>query len=71
MQQTLMEFGCFVPCHKCIDNSIHSAGGIQLRLECNEKMKKIVKLEKGKAFITKAYNLPSKFVIHTARTNYI
>lgn len=57
--------GCFVPCHKCIDNAIHSSGGIQLRLECNEKMKNIKKLETGKAFITKGYNLPSKFVIHT------
>lgn len=57
--------GCFVPCHKCIDNSIHSASGIQLRLECNEKMKQIGRLETGKAFITKAYNLPSNYVIHT------
>lgn len=40
-------------------------GGIQLRLECNEKMKKIKKLETGKAFITKGYNLPSNYVIHT------
>lgn len=57
--------GYFVPCHKCIDNAIHSSGGIQLRLECNKKMKNIKKLETGKAFITKGYNLPSKFVIHT------
>lgn len=63
--------GCFVPCHKCIDNAIHSASGLQLRLECNEKMKQIDKLETGKAFITKSYNLPSKYVVHTARTNNI
>lgn len=25
--------GCFVPCHGCIDNAIHSAAGIQLRNE--------------------------------------
>ena len=31
--------GCFVPCHKCIGNSIHSYSGIQLRLECYKKMK--------------------------------
>ncbi|MCI9229388.1 MAG: protein-ADP-ribose hydrolase, partial [Dorea sp.] len=24
--------GCFVPCHGCIDNAIHSAAGIELRL---------------------------------------
>ena len=66
-----MGLGCFVPCHKCIDNAIHSASGTQLRLECNEKMKEIGKLETGKAFITKGYNLPSNHVIHTARTDYI
>ena len=65
MQQIHRAFGCFVPCHKCIDNAIHSMAGIQLRLECNEKMKKIGKLQTGKAFITKGYNLPSKYVIHT------
>jgi len=31
--------GCFVPLHGCIDNAIHSAAGIQLRLECNDLMK--------------------------------
>lgn len=31
--------GCFVPCHKCIGNSIHSYSEIQLRLECYKKMK--------------------------------
>lgn len=58
--------GCFIPCHKCIDNCIHSASGIRLRLECSEKMKQIGKLETGKAFITMGYNLPSKYIIHTA-----
>lgn len=57
--------GCFIPCHKCIDNCIHSASGIRLRLECSEKMKQIGKLETGKAFITMGYNLPSKYIIHT------
>lgn len=32
--------GCFVPCHGCIDNVIHSAAGIQLRLECSRMMEK-------------------------------
>lgn len=30
--------GCFTPCHKCIDNAIHSAAGMQLRDECNHIM---------------------------------
>lgn len=58
--------GCFVPCHKCIDNQINSYAGIGLRLECNEIMKeKDYFLPTGKSFITKGYNLPSKYVIHT------
>ena len=57
--------GCFIPCHKCIDNSIHSYSGIQLRLECYEKMKEIKQLKTGEVFITKGYNLPAKYVIHT------
>ena len=30
--------GCFVPCHRCIDNAIHSAAGMQLREECSQIM---------------------------------
>ena len=67
----LQGLGCFIPCHKCIDNAIHSASGIDLSLECNKIMQNIGSLETGKAFITKAYNLPSKYVIHTVRPNYI
>ncbi len=58
--------GCFVPNHKCIDNAIHSKAGLQLREECNIIMKKQGYLEStGSAKITNAYNLPSKYVIHT------
>ena len=57
--------GCFIPCHKCIDNAIHSASGIGLRLECNKIMQEIGMLQTGKASITNGYNLPSKYVIHT------
>lgn len=58
--------GCFVPCHGCIDNVIHSAAGIQLRNECAKLMEKEGRdLPVGKAKITAAYNLPAKFVIHT------
>ena len=58
--------GCFVPCHKCIDNQIQTYAGVSLRLECNDVMKELnYNLPTGKAFITKGYNLPSKYVIHT------
>ena len=58
--------GCFVPLHGCIDNAIHSAAGIQLRLECNELMKKQGQPEPtGSAKTTSGYNLPAKYVIHT------
>jgi O-acetyl-ADP-ribose deacetylase (regulator of RNase III) len=58
--------GCFVPVHSCIDNAIHSAAGIQLRLACNELMKIRGHPDTaGSAKITAGYNLPSKYVIHT------
>lgn len=58
--------GCFIPCHGCIDNAIHSAAGIQLRDECFNIMNEQSNEEKtGMAKITKAYNLPCKHVIHT------
>lgn len=58
--------GCFAPLHACIDNCIHTFSGVRLRLACNDIMKKQGKAEEtGKAKITPAYNLPSKYVIHT------
>ena len=58
--------GCYCPCHGCIDNAIHTYAGIQLRLECAEIMEKQGYAEPtGKAKITKAYNLPCKYVLHT------
>lgn len=58
--------GCFIPMHNCIDNIIHSAAGVQLREECNRIMQDQGRDEEiGKAKITSAYNLPSKYVIHT------
>lgn len=64
--------GCFVPCHRCIDNAIHSAAGIELRAECNHQMnrRKIqyglhYEEPTGQAMLTKGYNLPAKHVIHT------
>lgn len=58
--------GCFVPCHACIDNAIHTFAGIQLRLACNELMEKQGRPERtGSAKLTRAFNLPSKYVLHT------
>ena len=58
--------GCFIPCHKCIDNAIHSAAGLQLRDECNKLMQAQGHDEEtGRAKITRGYNLPAKHVIHT------
>ena len=56
--------GCWVPLHMCIDNCIHSAAGIQLRQECNDILRGRL-LGTGEAMITKGYNLPAKYVIHT------
>lgn len=58
--------GCFCPCHSCIDNCVHTFAGVRLRLKCNEIMQKQGFEEPtGNAKITPAYNLPSKYVIHT------
>lgn len=58
--------GCFVPCHSCVDNIIHSVSGIQLRLACDKLMTEQGHDEPtGKAKITPAYNLPCRFVLHT------
>lgn len=58
--------GCFCPNHGCIDNAIHTFSGVQLRQECADIMRVQGKEEAtGKAKITKAYNLPCKYVLHT------
>ena len=58
--------GCFVPCHGCIDNAIHSAAGLQLRDECSRIMRAQGHEEpNGQAKLTGAYNLPAKHVLHT------
>lgn len=58
--------GCFFPCHGCIDNTIHTFSGVQLRAACAELMKKQGHEEEtGRAKITPAYNLPCKYVLHT------
>ncbi len=64
--------GCFVPCHGCIDNAIHSAAGVQLRGECasymekqRERMGGTYEEAAGNAVITPGFNLPSRYVLHT------
>ena len=58
--------GCYIPCHACIDNCIHTYAGIQLRLACAELMARQEHEEPaGQAKITRAYNLPCDYVIHT------
>ena len=57
--------GCFCPNHGCIDNAIHTFAGIGLRQECAEIMKNQGEEPTGRAKITKAYNLPCKYILHT------
>lgn len=58
--------GCFYPLHSCVDNIIHSRSGIELRLYCAKMMQKQGHEEPtGQAKITPAFNLPSRYILHT------
>lgn len=58
--------GSFAPCDPSIDNVIMSAGGLQIRQELNYLMTKQGHPEpNGKAKLTKGYNLPASYIIHT------
>lgn len=58
--------GCWAQNHLCIDNCIHTFAGVQLRYECDRLMEAQGCPEPtGSAKITKSYNLPCKYVIHT------
>ena len=57
--------GCYIPNHNCVDNQITTYAGVRLRLEDQEKMNEIKKLNIGFNFITKGYNLPCDYIIHT------
>lgn len=58
--------GCFIPHHACIDNVIHSRAGVQVRLDCSRIMGAQGESEPaGCAKITRGYNLPSRYIIHT------
>ena len=63
--------GCFVPGHHCIDNAIHSFAGLQVRRDMLAIMKEQGHDEpNGECKVTKAYNLPSKFIFHTVGPIY-
>ena len=63
--------GCFIPCHSCIDNCIHTYAGVQLRAECSRQMNAL-RIRYGRDYeqptavpmLTDGYNLPAKKVIH-------
>ena len=63
--------GCFVPMHLCIDNSIHTFSGTQLRLDCHKRMEAL-RAQYGQDYeqptampmLTDGYNLPAKKIIH-------
>jgi O-acetyl-ADP-ribose deacetylase (regulator of RNase III) len=58
--------GCFIPFHACIDNAIHWAAGPRLRADCDRIMQVQGTREPvGVAKATRAYNLPSRYVLHT------
>ena len=63
--------GCFVPCHGCIDNAIHSAAGLRLREACSRYMDDRHREDPdyeeptGRAVLTPGFCLPCRYVIHT------
>lgn len=57
--------GCFQPSHRCIDNIIHCAAGPALRSACYEELGEGGKLPTGTAMVTRGFNLPSEYVLHT------
>lgn len=63
--------GCFVPLHVCIDNTIHTFAGIELRDECARNMENLrnkygrdYKQPTAVPMLTDSYNLPCKKIIH-------
>lgn len=58
--------GCFIPFHACIDNVIQSAAGPIVREDCYRIIQKQGTIEEiGRAKITRAYHLPSQYILHT------
>ncbi|KAJ7443878.1 Appr-1-p processing enzyme family protein [Mycena galericulata] len=58
--------GCFRPSHLCVDNIIHAAAGPRLRADCYTIMQaQGIPEPDGRAKITRAWNLPCGYVLHT------
>ena len=63
--------GCFIPCHGCIDNCIHTWAGVRLRAECARQMG-VLRARYGPGYeqptavpmLTDGYDLPAKKVVH-------
>jgi O-acetyl-ADP-ribose deacetylase (regulator of RNase III) len=63
--------GCFQPYHGCIDNAIHSAAGPRVREDCHRIVTRQGHPEAtGLAKVTRGYNLPAGFVVHTVGPVY-
>ena len=63
--------GCFLPGHHCIDNAVHSFAGLQVRRDMMAIMRAQGHDEpNGGCKVTKAYNLPSKYIFHTVGPIY-
>ena len=63
--------GCFVPCHACIDNCIHTFAGVQLRAACHRQMEALrarygegYEQPTARPMLTEGFNLPAKWVVH-------
>lgn len=56
--------GCFHIGHACLDNIIHAKSGPRLRIACKNVLKN-KEIKTSECIITNAYNLPSKYIIHT------
>src|SRR5699024_879287 len=56
--------GCYIPNHNYIDNTIHTMAGAEVRPDMAKGLNGH-KLLVGEVMVTKAYNLPVKFFLHT------
>lgn len=58
--------GCWQPNHLCIDNAIQTFAGVQMREACDQIMQRQGHAEEtGGCKVTRGYNLPATYVLHT------